>query len=104
MGVDCAKLRRASTENFGCAENKLPYDGRMSKTARTKLAAWFAAYGMKKGHFAGLVPVTPGNLSDWLTGRVTPSRIARARIEQITAGEVLATDWDDKAALQSRLS
>ena len=66
----------------------------MSKTARIKLAEWFAASGMKKGHFAGLIPVTAGNVSDWLSGRVILSRIARARIETITAGEVLATDWE----------
>ena len=67
----------------------------MSKTAREKFGDWIAASGLKKGHVAGLVPVTPGNLSDWLAGRVTPSRIARARIEAITAGAVPATDWEN---------
>ncbi len=66
----------------------------MSKTAREKLGEWIAASGLKKGHVAGLVPVTPGNLSDWLAGRVTPARTARARIEEITSGAVQAGEWD----------
>lgn len=67
----------------------------MSKTAREKFGEWIAASGLKKGHVAGRIPVTPGNLSDWLSGRITPSRIARARIEEITGGAVAAADWED---------
>lgn len=49
--------------------------------------------GIRKNWFADQIGVRNASLSRWLSGKWTPSPMARKRIADLTNGEVPETSW-----------
>lgn len=54
---------------------------------------YLKARGIRKNWFADQIGVRNASLSRWLSGKWTPSPMARKRIEDLTNGEVPETSW-----------
>lgn len=54
---------------------------------------YLKARGIRKNWFADQIGVRNASLSRWLSGKWTPSPMARKRIADLTDGEVPETSW-----------
>lgn len=65
----------------------------MENTSRIALAQHIKAAKMKKKDFAAYIGVSAPQLSRWLSGTVTPDRMARKLVEFATNQAVSADGW-----------
>ena len=58
-----------------------------------KFAKWIALNGLKKQWVAEKIGVHPGHMSRYMSGKAVPSLARMVRIEELTKGEVRASDF-----------
>ena len=66
----------------------------MTDKAHERLRAWIEARGLRYGHVATLIGCPQSTLSQWVTGKRPPSRVYRARIEELTEGAIRKWEWE----------
>ena len=63
--------------------------------AVTLINSYVQQHGIKKAWLADKIGVSNTSFSRWMSGKWTPSRMARKRIEDITSGAVPEASWGD---------
>lgn len=61
--------------------------------APLKLRAWLRREGRRHSWLAEQCHVNPATLTRWLQGKAMPQPVYRTALEEITGGDVAASDW-----------